>query len=151
MKSPVAPALTYPTPAMQTIFDEMRGNIRLMRQWHGVPPGYALQGAITEVTPSTVLDTLEAVVDSVEPALRFYLNYPTQRLSVFLRNFIDEANRFVSWLCEHGGESQDPLLNADFYQQAADNLRASLQDWHNSLLLAGIQHELDMDTPEIQH
>lgn len=151
MKSRLASTLTYPTPKMQALIDSIRIDLHLMRRWHGAIMICVPQGAVTEVTPVTVLDTLEAVVESVEPALRFYLNYPTQRLSVFLLNFVDEADGFVAWLSEHGGESQDALLNADVYQQSIERLRASLRDWHNSLILAGIRYELDMDTPETQH
>ncbi len=146
-----APELTYPTPAMRKLIDGIRADIRLMRQWHGAAPGCAPKSTVTEVTPTTVLDTLETVVESVEPALRLFLNYPTQRLWVFLKYFVDEADRFVSWLAMNAGTSHDPSLTMQQYERSADRLLASLRDWHNSLILAGIAHELDMDRPEIQH
>jgi hypothetical protein len=151
MKPLVAPAFTYPTPRMQIIIDDIREDIRLMRQWYGVESGATSKGVIAEVTPASVLDTLETVVESVEPALRFYLNYPSQRLCIFLKHFVDEADRFVSWLSIYDSEYRDPALSREQYQHAADRLQASLRDWHNSLVLTGIEHELDMDTPEVQH
>lgn len=149
--TPTAQMLTYPTPAMQTLIDHIRADIRFMRQWFDAPRQRNKAAAITDVTPVTVLATLETVVESVEPALRFYLNYPTQRLSVFLNHFVDEADAFVDWLGSHAEVSRDSSLSAEMYQRSCERLHLSLRDWHNAIILAAVQYQIDTKTPEIQH
>src|ERR1700692_4847007 len=73
--------LGYPTPAMESMIHDIRNDILFLRQWFDAPPERDLIHALTEVTPFTVLATLARVIESVEPALRVFLNYPTQRLS----------------------------------------------------------------------
>ena len=102
------PTLTYPGPAMQSLIDGIRADIHLLRRWFDAPREGDPTGTITEVTPVTVLATLEKVIKSVEPALRFFLNYPTQRLSGFLIGFIEESQTFVSWLSADDSVSPDP-------------------------------------------
>jgi len=83
---------------------------------------------LTYPGPVTVLATLEKVTESVEPALRFFLNYPTQRLSVFLIGFIEESQTFVSWLSADDSVSADPSLTAAMYRQSCERLHDSLRD-----------------------
>ncbi len=146
-----SPTLTYPTPAMQSRIDHIRADVGFMRLWFDAPRERDSTEAITEVTPVTVLATLEKVVESVEPALRFYLNYPTQRLSVFLNYFVDEADAFVDWLGSRAEASRDSSLSAEMYQQSCERLRLSLRDWHNAIVLAAVRCEIDTETPETQH
>jgi hypothetical protein len=143
--------LTYPTLPLQSVIDDLRTDIAFMRRWYEAPPARDLTGNITEVTPAAILATLEKIVESAEPALRFFLNYPTQRLSVVLNYFVDESETFLSWLTTFDEASCDPSLNATMYQQSSERLRASLASWHNAVILAGIEYGLDTDTPEIQH
>lgn len=145
------PTLTYPGPAMQSLIDGIRADIHLLRRWFDAPREGDPTGTITAVTPVTVLATLEKVTESVEPALRFFLNYPTQRLSVFLIGFIEESQTFVSWLSADDSVSADPSLTAAMYRQSCERLHDSLRDWRNSIVIAGALHELDADTPEMQH
>ena len=93
-----AAVLGYPTPEMESMIHDIRKGIRFLRQWFDAPPERDSMHSLTEVTPITVLTTLEAVIESVEPALRFFLSYPTQRLSVFLIKAVDDAGDGVGWL-----------------------------------------------------
>ncbi len=146
-----ARTLTYPTPAMQSLIDSLRADIRFMRQWFDLPPQRIPAERITAVTPATVLSTLEAIVESVEPALRFYLNYPTQRLCAILTQFIEQADECVAWLNTNTDASHDSSLSAEMYQQSCERLCESLRDWHNAIVCACALHLIDADMPEVQH
>jgi hypothetical protein len=102
------------------------------------------------VTAATAICTLNAIVESVEPNLRFCLNYPTQRLSVILTQFIDEADNCVAWLSTRTGASRDATLSAEMYQPSCGRLYASLRDWNNAIVFARVLHQID-DTPEVRH
>src|ERR1700722_3026558 len=102
--------LEYPTPAMEQMTHDIRNDILFLRQWFDAPAERDSIYAPTEVTPVTVLATLAKVIESVEPALRFFLNYPTQRLSVFLLKFVSDAQSFVCWFSTRAGTSKDPSL-----------------------------------------
>jgi hypothetical protein len=149
-KPPKAP-LSYPVPAMQSLIDSLRIDIRFMRRWFDLPVKRNPEDEITEVTPATVLSTLEAIVESVEPALRFYLNYPTQRLSAILTHFIGEADECVAWLNTRTEASSDSSLSVAMYEQCCERLNASLLHWRHAIVCARALHQIDADTPEVQH
>jgi hypothetical protein len=141
--------LTYPTSALQPLFDQMRHDISLLRQWLGCQGG--ISSVPTEVTPMSVLETLEAVIESAEPALRLFLNFPTQRLLAILLPMVREAREFADWLRQTEVASEDPVLLPDTYASCCDRLCAALVDWHNALMLTQVTHDLDARAPEVQN
>jgi hypothetical protein len=103
------------------------------------------------VTPVTVIETLDAVVESVEPALLLFLNYPTQRLLGILLPLVHEAEDFATWVRQTEVESNDPAPAPNMYLSCCDRLSSSLVDWHNALISARLKHDLEGRGPEVQN
>jgi hypothetical protein len=129
----------------------MRADILLLRQWLAAPKMNESKAAPTTINPVTIIETLDAVVESVEPALRLFLNYPTQRLLAILLPLVHNAEAFATWLRQTNVESKDPSLALDAYLRSCNRLCTSLIDWHNALILARVTHDLDSRPPELQN
>jgi hypothetical protein len=103
------------------------------------------------MTHARMLETLNDMFVSNEPALALFLAYPTRRLWSPLIKAAADAATAVAWLAQNPPTDSTVTALTRDYAACCERLQSGIADWRLSVDLKRVEYDLDLGPREMVH
>lgn len=139
--------LPYPTPHLEGLFARLRREIDRIGQLLG-ERAVVITVPMNGITHTRMLSAAHEMFVRADPALAFFLAYPTRRLSSALIKAAADAATAIAWLAQNPpSDSEMPHLDQE-YGACCERIQSGIRDWRLSVDLKRAECDLDQGPAE---
>jgi hypothetical protein len=142
--------IPYPTPHMARLFSLLCAEVDLLRQLLG-DREIQVTVPMNGMTHARILEEVNEMFVSADPALSFFLAYPTRRLSTALIKAAADAASAVAWLAQNPPTDWTVTDLVQEYDACCERVRSGIRDWRLSVDLKRVERDLDFGPAETVH